>query len=789
MSVTLIGTSKGTNTAAPVAHAIGDIIVIAAFRATTGTPALPAGYQSIIIKTGTTSSIRVGYRIATATNDVGGTWTNATATVCHVYRTSLYSTGGSVTIGTSASNSSSTNTVNYPALTLFHADGTSWVLGFAGVDNTTETIQTNPVGLTNQSVQNSATDSCAGFDTTAAVSSWSSVNATTTGAAGHSVSCTIELIENQPGAAISNIIQHVSYAYNSSIAGPAGNNYVYTIPNATLANNGLVLAVAYPNGVTPAITDDQSNTWPASGAAGTVTSDAGAGGMVIQIFRLASAATGTQKITVGFGSTVTQPVKVWITELYNITGTINSTTAWHAEKVNAGGIVSPGSQTPTDNNVNGGNLILSYMIDASTNGTTNPALIIPETSYSLNDADVGWTQGQGSPNASQFWLQATSAATTPRFYLNIGGAETYNVAAIALSVGVQGTAKPAGIHIDRMCYFANTSNAAKWLLQIPSTGNLGYVQGFMSTTSAPVITSVVDSDVVTWTQVNSTTGEVNPYFRPNYTGGNPSGRTLTINLSTGTGLVTQLIYYDISGAAASPLDTFAATADASFNNVSSIAAQPSITPSGTNELIIGFMQIAQGPSSGITVPSGAVYDLPTYQIWQGTGTIAVATLTVSATAWGAVFDGPPGSTISGAGVTPGTSIQSGTGPTYTIQPSPQTVSVGETMNQANPDGDTMALGNAAFHWYNGSTTSAQSVTYSISNQASNSGTSIAVAFKAAVLSGGGAAVATLFAPNMGPSFKLSAKLMSPNLAYPPAVTITVTVTFTPGSTLPMMGVG
>src|ERR1700722_18738703 len=145
MAITLVGTSTGTNTATPVAHQAGDLIIIAAFRNTTGTPALPTGYVSVLTKTGTTSSLRIGYRIAVATNDAGGTWTNATATVCHVYRPS---SGNTLGIGASASASATTNTINYPALTLVDSSSSnSWILGFVGNSTTTNTIATAPSGM------------------------------------------------------------------------------------------------------------------------------------------------------------------------------------------------------------------------------------------------------------------------------------------------------------------------------------------------------------------------------------------------------------------------------------------------------------------------------------------------------------------------------------------------------------------------------------------------------------------------------------------------------------------
>lgn len=719
-TISRIGTSTGTNTCTPTAHAIGDIIVISAFRNTTTAPTLAAGYTSILTKSGTLSSMRIGWRIATATNDAGGTWTNATSTVCHVYRSSSYATGGSVVIGASASNSATTNTVNYPALTLFHTDNTSWILGFAGVGNLTETVATAPAGMTNQSLETAAATQTAGHDTNGTVTSWASTNATTTGTAGNSVSATVELIENQPGASITNIVQHLSFGYSTLVtANEPANLLTYTF-DPSLSANSFVVAVAYPSGATPTITDNNTCTWTAAGAA----ADAGAGNMALKIFVCPSATAGTSKITVSFGGTPQIPVKMWVTQLFNITATVNGYV--QAAGVNAGGVISPGSMTPTNNNANGGNLVLSYTSDSAQLSTTGPALFIPETGYSLNDADISWGGASGLPNASQFFLQATSAATTPRFYLNIGGTETYNVAAVALSVGTQGTAAPSGAGvapwINRICYFAASSSPASWKLQIPSTGNAGLMMTWAADGTGPSISSVVDSDAVTWTKQNPTTGA--PYGFTNVNQTPKTNRQATVAL-TGSGSTPQIIYYDISNAATAPVVATAGVAPTGANNVGTIGSQPSITPTGTNQLTVAYMNNFQGPSTNVALPAGAVADLPNVSIWQGTGTIAGTTLTTATTTWGGINSGGGIGILSGSGVTVGTTIQSGTGPTYTITPS-QTVSSAVTMNESGTDGDTINLGDVMGHYFNGGSTAAIPWGWNFGFQPSNSVASFAV---------------------------------------------------------------
>lgn len=728
MTISLVGVATGTTTCTVPAHNVGDIIVIFAFRTASGTaPSLGSGYQSILTKAqGTTGSARVGFKIATSTSDASGTWTNASALVCHVYRSSNYATGSSLYVGGSASAGSTTSTVNFPALTLTHTDGTSWALGFAGCSNTSESVATAPSGMTNQSHETAAASQAAGFDTNGTVSSWSSTNVTETGTAGTTVSCTVEIIENQPGTAINNIVQFVSTAANSLISTAAGNNFIVPFPNPSLSGNTLVAAVMYLSGNTPSITDDKGNTWPASGASpGTVTGDSGT--TALQMFRLNNATAGTQFITFGFGSTTVQPVKIWMWELTGITGTVNGTATSGASSVNSGGIVSPGSMTPTNNNANGGNLILAVCTDDTGSSNTNPALIVPETGYSLTDGDISWNNTQGNPSGSQFYLQATSAATTPRFYLNAGGTDTYNVVAMALSLGTQGTAKPAGIHVDAVRYLSAASNLASMKFQVPSTGNLAVFTGFMPTSGgAPNWTAITDSDGTSYSVIDPDPG-LCPAFYYNKNQTPKSNRTMTVTMSGGTGNPVQIIYYDISGAAANPFDTSGFGNDANTAGSNSASFSSVVTPSTTNGLAIGFMQLGLGPSYGISAPAGAYYGLPVYDTADGTGSISGTTFTTT-TSWGAFA--AANNLLAGANVTPGTSIVSGSASPFVITPSQTAASGDVRMKQL--DSDTMSFGNFAAIYYYGSNVSAQTWTIELTNHSTAAGGNFTVAvFKAA----------------------------------------------------------
>ena len=108
---------SGTSTTTPT-HQVGDLLIVVAVRWGSSTPpSLPSGWTSA--HTGTnTDACRVGWKVASATNDSTGTWTNANALYIAVWR-------GYTAVGAASSNLSTANTAQTPGLTLTQAG--SWV--------------------------------------------------------------------------------------------------------------------------------------------------------------------------------------------------------------------------------------------------------------------------------------------------------------------------------------------------------------------------------------------------------------------------------------------------------------------------------------------------------------------------------------------------------------------------------------------------------------------------------------------------------------------------------------
>lgn len=725
-ATTLVGSAAGTNTATAPTHAIGDLMLVCATRNASATaPTQPAGWTVVGTITGTTNSMRVGYKIATATNDATGTWTNATETVIHIYRP----TSGNISeVGASKGTTGTVTPASYAGLTLVDQTGASWIVACGQAKGAATTIENVPTGMTLRQ-DDIQTGELATFDTNGGVASWSTTTVSYTGTATTWKTFTVEILDIPPASALTNVVQRISLQSNIIASGvEAAENISFNLPNASLSGNGLVVAMAYPSGATPAITDDKSNTWPASGAAGTVTADGGAGAIAVQIFRLASATTGTQKITIGFGGSPQQPVKIWALELYNITGTVNGSVT--GTNLNTSGVVSPGAFTPTNNNANGGNLVLSFMHDNAPTGAQNPVRMWGNSGYTLLDSDISFTTGQGNPSASQAFLQATSASTTPMFTVN-ASTDTFNVAAIALSVGSQGTPKPTGIHIDAIHFFSTTSNPALYQMQIPSTGNIGLLVSPADDATGGV-TTATDSEGQAWVKKQTFTDNPRIHYRVNYSPN--AGRTVLVSCSA-TAAILMWRYFDISGGDANSFDAYAQTEQTSASGVNTIASQPSITPGGQNELIVAVGGNGQGPTTNVTAPVGATFDEPQYETASFTASMLGTRMTVTSMSWGTISFGGSG-IITGTGVAKGTALQpvnTGTGTggigTYDISVS-QTI-VSEAMKASSSDSSNMNYGSSLGHFYNGASTSAESWTWDIANQTSNTVWSGAISFKAA----------------------------------------------------------
>lgn len=130
----------------PSGHQPGDLIWIGAFRDGSATnPTIGAGFTNQTNTfDGTTCSVSAGWKIATSAAETSGTWTNASALACIVFR-NVRAQG--TPLGTSTNTAATGATLNYGAVTL---NRPAYLLAIAfhrSVDTTTLTTPPSGLGL------------------------------------------------------------------------------------------------------------------------------------------------------------------------------------------------------------------------------------------------------------------------------------------------------------------------------------------------------------------------------------------------------------------------------------------------------------------------------------------------------------------------------------------------------------------------------------------------------------------------------------------------------------------
>jgi hypothetical protein len=594
VTISRVGAATGTTTCTVPTHSIGDLIVISAFRSGSVTaPTLGAGYTSIT--TGTSANLcrpNLAYKVATATNDSSGTWTNATALTCVVYTSDQIASGGAIGVGGFGISNGATNTLTYNTLTMTDTSGTSWVAGFVGHKSTDQALSTHaPTGMTaitGSSLTNTAAV-CA-YDTNAGVTSWASTNVTVTGTAAGWDTQTLEILEIQaPAAPVS--IPLVQWAYFQSNQNfETGNAFKYPLPNPTLTGNMLVLVLNYAQSVsrTVTITDDAGNSW--SGTPDVTTSDT-TNGVTTSIFHLANCLAGTSLLTVTFDAAILG-VQAAVAEFYNI-ATTSPLDGSAAANLLTGSTIQSGSFSTTVDN----DLILQFAIDSNggtnygdSQGITN---IIQDSGYRpmAFDFHLG--------GALQATIQATHGATNPKLIYTAPAGQSYNSATIAFKRDLTKGTAPAGtgIRIVGIMHgrIPNTAGTANYTIKLCSQGNLVALTTAYNVNEL-AINSASDNIDGAWT-VKTNAADAQGAYRENTTDG--YNRKVTLNLTNGSGGNMQFLFYDITGAAASSFDTATFASGGSFGPGSNSNA-PSITPTTSNGLILTAITFNTGPPDSVT---------------------------------------------------------------------------------------------------------------------------------------------------------------------------------------------
>jgi len=395
------------------------------------------------------------------------------------------------------------------------------------------------------------------------------------------------------------LVQHVSGSNtrNNDFASPYC--YHFQLPNFTTAGNAVVVGFTFQNNPTPAVSDDQGDSYALQ-----VNYFDSADSQSIGIATAFNVVAGARLISVCFSSDPGGYVQPMATEFDNVIAMDATGTASQG----SGTSVSPGALTPTVT----GDLAYQLVYSLSTNQSSFTAGSQSNISWNLLSADLldGW--------AAQYGQYNSTASLTPT--LTMGTSQKWISAAILLQTGTSGGV-PSGMRIVHLVHENIPEHTASGgtgnpfpnplALQFPSSGNLLVAMiggGYNSAT----ITSMTDTNNNTWSQVGTTQVIAgNDTALAYYTGNavSSSNLALTLQWSATDGDFTAFLY-DVTGAAASPLDTSAGTTGYQ-SSAGNLTLPFTITPAEANELIFAETVWDYNTGAGM-LPQGAFFDTNTF---------------------------------------------------------------------------------------------------------------------------------------------------------------------------------
>ncbi len=392
-----------------------------------------------------------------------------------------------------------------------------------------------------------------------------------------------------------------------------GNNFVAHLNGPTGAGNLLVVFVNSPAGASsPTITDNTgSTTWINAGVSGCATTGLSEAQRKHQLFYSQNAAGGIETITIAFSSAQFN-INFGIAEFYNVAASVDASVCAVQQ---TGPNVSSGSLTTAAD----GDLIVNFVDDeADGNYNDNSAI----SAIGLCPTCTGLYADQRWGMAGQFAIQPTHGAMSLTSTWTQGTHDRFGSLAVAFKAASAGTAPAAGIRIVRM--YVTEINSTTQPFSFPCSGNLLVAESPEGTFSVP-ITSITSTPSHTWAAINAGGSLYAQLFHVDNITDCPAGPGMLTGTIHSSSIIGQsfVYFFDIAGAAASPVDTNAtcpapsasggAATGSCYNSAGqssagqSITDAPDITPSTPNGLVISGLNFGIGPFSGM-IGAGFVFD-------------------------------------------------------------------------------------------------------------------------------------------------------------------------------------
>jgi hypothetical protein len=364
------------------------------------------------------------------------------------------------------------------------------------------------------------------------------------------------------------------------------NSYTLRLPNGTQQGNCIIVGLQFAHGygvTSISVTDDKNDSY------NIVVSQPGNndGRQVVNAAYALNVASGARVITIALIGGMPTHIAATAFEYSNIA----ASNALDASTTNSGSgsSITAGNFTTTAAN----DLLWQYAIQDTSSSTVTTWTAGPSP-WALRTADNLDSQ------AVQDQFQLSAGGSTPT--MTMSPSDTWNTVAIALKPASAGSSAPAGIRVVGIQHYAVPASFASnpITIQFPCSGNL--IVAVWLGIGGYDISRITDNSSNAYSSTGpavafGTSGEAQIFHADNVV----CSSNLQLQVST-TGSNTsggsELVLYDISGAAASPFD---AQGTATGNQTSpGNVSTASVTPSTSNGLVIAMLTVESNTITGVS---------------------------------------------------------------------------------------------------------------------------------------------------------------------------------------------
>ncbi len=388
------------------------------------------------------------------------------------------------------------------------------------------------------------------------------------------------------------LVQHVSGSSSRTYAFSSPYCYNYQLPNPTTQGNAVLVGFTSASNLQASVIDDMGDSYQALGSTYDSTDNQSVG--IAAAFNVNA---GARTISVCFSGNPGGWVQPMATEFTNLSAADGAGVG----SSGTGTSVTAGNLTPTE----GGDVVYQITTSLSHNQTSFTAG--PQMTLLSADVMDGW--------AGQYSVDNGTSAINPT--MTMGSSQKWVTEAVLLKAGASGSV-PSGLRVVHLIHenipyneqaggsgspFANPVS-----VQIPSSGNL-LVAMIGGGNGPEFVTGITDSKNNVWQQAGSNYSNGDATVQSFYAGNSTTSGDLRLSVSWGA---TQgdysIFFYDVAGAAASPLDT-ATGAGGDQTDGENLTMPYTLIPATSDEIVFSEVMWDFNTGTGLV---GQLFDTNTF---------------------------------------------------------------------------------------------------------------------------------------------------------------------------------